>query len=387
MSILNEGYFPYIDATLNHSVSIEFRDCTEIWRLKSWNDADYYYCEIKLVDNIDSVPISDFIDKKTLSRIRSDDKTFLVLSNSHESFHTIVDPIYRYFVIKEKIPATKILLMSESADLYKEVAVVADRYKKPRMKVEWMLMFEKNIKLFRSELPIRYFKNTNYSNKKFINLNRRWRLHRVAFVALLASKDLLKFGNVSLGLSDDGRRWDKMIPWILRQYSEDAEICELIEKNKNNLLNMGDMYLDTENLVENQVDLNVSLNEFYEETFFTIVSETNYNTSDLKEVGRFLSEKTFKPISHYHPFIMLSVPFFLDALKELGYKTFHPWIDERYDREEDDSKRLMMCVNEVERLCNLTDREVTDFIAGTEEIVQHNFKHLMERNTYIYKKL
>jgi hypothetical protein len=385
MSILNEGYFPYIDATPTR-VSIEFRDCTEIWRLKSWNDADYYYCEIKLVDNIDSVPITDFIDKKTLSRIRSDDNTFLVLSNSHESFHTIVDPIYRYFVIKEKIPATKILLMSESADLYKEVAVVADRYKKPRMKVEWMLMFEKNIKSFRTELPIDYFKNIRY-NKKFINLNRRWRLHRVAFVALLASKDLLKFGNVSLGLSDDGRRWDKIIPWILRQYSEDAEICELIEKNKDNLIKMGDLYLDTENLVENQVDLNVNLNEFYEETFFSVVSETNFNTADPKEVGRFLSEKTFKPISHYHPFIILSVPNFLDALKELGYKTFHPWIDESYDTEHNDGKRLRMCVKEVERLCNLTDQEVYDFIAGTEEIVRHNFNNLMERNTYIYKKL
>lgn len=386
MPILNEGNFPYIDSTFHHPGRIEYRDCTEIWRLRNWDDALYFYCELKLVDDIDSIPITSFINKKILRSIREDPKTFLVLSNAHESFHNIVDPIYRYFSIKEKIPPQKIILMSESADLFKEVISVADRYKRPRMRVEWMLMFERNIKLFRSEIPYSYFKKTDYP-KKFINLNRRWRIHRVAFVALLAAKGLLKFGNVSLGLSDDGRRWDKMIPWILRQYSDDREISDLLEKNKELLLNLGDMYLDTENLVENRVDLDTSLDEFYDEVFFSVVSETNFHTNDLKEVGRFLSEKTFKPIAYYHPFILLSVPGCLQALRDLGYKTFHPWIDESYDRETNDAKRLRMCVEEVERLCRLSDSEVEKFIRETKPIVEHNFENLMSRETYVYKKL
>lgn len=387
MPIINEGNYPYIDSTCYRLSHIEFRDSTEIWRLRDWSDHDYFYCEIKLVDDIDTIPITSFIHEKILKSIRDDNRTFLVLSNAHESFHTIVDPIYRYFVLKGKIPPGKIILMSESADLCKEVITVADRYKKSRMNVYWMLMFEKNIKSFRSIIPYSYYKK-NYYPKKFINLNRRWRIHRVAFVALLIIKDLLKFGNVSLGLSDwQDRRWEKMIPWLIRQYSDDNEIPNLIENNKSLLLSTGDMYLDTNDLVENRVDLDSSLDEFYDETFFSIVSETNFNTSDLKEVGRFLSEKTFKPIAYYHPFILLSVPGSLQALRDIGYKTFHPWVDESYDKEPNDSKRLKMCVEEVQRLCSLSDQEVERFISETKPMVEHNFQMLMTRETYVYKKL
>lgn len=385
MSIINKSSFPYIDAGDKSNIIIDYRENTEFWNLKSWKDKEYFYCEFKLLDFINEINVNSFIDKKTLTKIKLDSNTFLVLCNAHESFHSVVDSIYRYFVIKERIPAGKIIVMSESADLHKEVSRIAAIYKRDLLQVEWMLMFERNIKLFREDLPLQYFKKFDYT-KKFLNLNRRWRTHRVAFVSLMIINDLDKLGYISLGKSDDNKSWHNMVPRLLKFFSSDEQLDSLIRSNLDRLVNTEHMYLDTSDLITNKVDLDSSMDEYYRDTYFTVVSETNYNTSDLREVGRFLSEKTFKPISYFHPFILISVPNSLQSLRELGYKTFHPYIDESYDLEKDDVGRMKMIVSEVKRLSNLSKNEIIDFIYDTRNIVEHNFNNLMSKNIFVHKK-
>ena len=69
----------------------------------------------------------------------------------------------------------------------------------------------------------------------------------------------------------------------------------------------------------------------------------------------FLSEKIYKPMAFKHPFIVFAQPGILKQLREYGYKTFHPFIDESYDDEKDDIKRFDMVVAEIERLNTFTD--------------------------------
>ena len=67
-------------------------------------------------------------------------------------------------------------------------------------------------------------------------------------------------------------------------------------------------------------------NFFYEDTFCSIVTET-YSGEKYPQ----LSEKTFKPLAFYHPFLLDSAAGGLKLLQDLGFKTFSDWWDEDYD--------------------------------------------------------
>jgi hypothetical protein len=82
----------------------------------------------------------------------------------------------------------------------------------------------------------------------------------------------------------------------------------------------------------------------------------------------------YKPIACHRPFIVFSTPWFLKEFKNLGYKTFHPYIDESYDDIQDDVERLNAIAKEVERLCNLTDADFTNLMENCKKITEHNFK-------------
>ena len=66
--------------------------------------------------------------------------------------------------------------------------------------------------------------------------------------------------------------------------------------------------------------------ENYKSTYFSIVTETLFY-----EFGNYLSEKTWKPIAHLHPFIFVGRPGMLKFLHSLGFKTFSEYWDESYD--------------------------------------------------------
>ncbi len=88
----------------------------------------------------------------------------------------------------------------------------------------------------------------------------------------------------------------------------------------------------------------------------------------------FPTEKMYKPIACNKPFIVFSTPWFLKEFRHLGYKTFHPYIDESYDNIRDDHKRLHAIVAEVDRLCKLPQDEFLRIIKKCEEIARYNFK-------------
>ena len=66
------------------------------------------------------------------------------------------------------------------------------------------------------------------------------------------------------------------------------------------------------------------------------------------------------------------MPGFLRAMRELGWLTFHPYIDESYDDEKDDDKRMEMIVAELTRLSKFTDDEWREFRQGVLNAIQLN---------------
>lgn len=386
MAILNRNNFSYI-----YPNSIDARTDTFVYQIRDWNDADYWYCEFLIGEGFKTFKIDSLVPGDILDKIKTDDKTFLVLCNCHEAFHSIVNPIYEYVIHYANIPPSKVIVLTESADLHTVVLDYARKNNVQPFNVEWITVFQggvQNEKNRQLEVPGYTEPKTLTVKpypKRYLNFNRRWRFHRPALVSLLIAKGILDKGHVSLGKSDCGTRWDTILWWIENRVSEDPELKTLLEANREKILTTPDLYLDSTDLMSNQAALTTDTDNLYADTLVSISSETNFFPEF--ETGRFLSEKTWKPVAYRHPFIVVSVPRTLELIRSLGYKTFHPIIDESYDTEEDPVRRLKLIANEIERISNLSDEEVTKFVLDIAEIVEHNYNHLMNNKTFTIKTL
>jgi hypothetical protein len=117
--------------------------------------------------------------------------------------------------------------------------------------------------------------------------------------------------------------------------------------------------------------LNLKVNQ---RAFWHIVSETNFYHPKLH-----LTEKIFKPIVSYRPFILASYAGNLKYLRSYGFKTFSDFIDESYDLETDNNKRMTMIVDEVEKLCKLTPQQQREMFEAMRPILEYNFNHFYGR--------
>lgn len=84
------------------------------------------------------------------------------------------------------------------------------------------------------------------------------------------------------------------------------------------------------------------------ESIFQIIFETRYHS----HCGIVLSEKLFKGFLYKTPFITFAQHGTIKTLNDLGFHTFGWLIDESYDEEINDKKRLKMILDEIERLLN-----------------------------------
>jgi len=231
--------------------------------------------------------------------------------------------------------------------------------------------------------------------KSFLCYNRVPRFHRVMMYAyasrhgwinnsyfsleLVDSLDYHKFS--SMDISDTEIYYPYMKSWIQDE----------IQKNNFPLrINLNDD--DNNRLILRDDDLlhfhNTCLS-IVTETFFFYPKEgkDSYLTVNIgnESSSGFLSEKTFKPIIAKHPFIMVGRPGFLSLLKNCGYKTFHPFIDETYDIIEDDYERMNHINNEIVRLNNFTEKEWLTWQEGVKNIVEYNHTHFYsEGRDYSY---
>ena len=143
--------------------------------------------------------------------------------------------------------------------------------------------------------------------------------------------------------------------------------------------------IDTHNLNDKQgFDTSFSSNWIhYQETFLSIVSETIFTESE----NIFFSEKICKPLINLHPFILMSTPFSLYKLKEFGFKTFDGFIDESYDQEENDLKRMQMIFDELDKFRNKSDKELKDWWKEILPILEHNQKTFINMGNKKTKKI
>jgi hypothetical protein len=305
--------------------------------------------------------VKDHIPKEILPIIKAG-KIKLLLSMETESFPAAINLIYQDVVIGLDIEEVNIILVVSSRDMLLEVTTIAKSYNRVPLKTFWYNYFEHHMRDYKVIVN-----HTKPKLKKFLNLNRRARidrLHRFLFVGLLETRNLVDKGYVSF---QPEISWEQV--W--------CQINDLIDKKyKNQVLNLKPLFVDTSDLSVNYNYPTEFTIPFYETSWFSVVSETYFFNNDY---NRFLSEKTFKPIIHKHPFLLITSPNSLELLKEIGYKTFSPFFDESYDKEYDSHKRMVMILDEVERLCNLSDTEWHVLSIELNKICEYNYNVFMNK--------
>jgi len=104
--------------------------------------------------------------------------------------------------------------------------------------------------------------------------------------------------------------------------------------------------------------------------FWHVVSETCFYEKTVH-----LTEKVFKPIVARQPFLILSTPGALKYLKSYGFKTFNNVIDESYDEEYDPNTRILKVVEQLKKICSLTEKEKKEMYEEILPTLDHNFNH------------
>ena len=115
--------------------------------------------------------------------------------------------------------------------------------------------------------------------------------------------------------------------------------------------------------------------KYYLDSYYQIVTGNNFTDFDDQLI---FSEKIWKPITNFQPFIYLDDVGALKKLQEYGFKTFEPFIDESYDKVYDTTKRFNMIENEINKLCNIPIEEIHDWYWSIEDILKHNYYHFYE---------
>jgi len=202
---------------------------------------------------------------------------------------------------------------------------------------------------------------------------KKWRLH---FYCELINRDLLSqfdytfnnvspYGNVTeysqkevkqdacdLGYSNNEKidKWIEKMPYTIKN----EKITEILPQKVYDKISSSGINV----IIETQFDL-----------FKGGLSEK----LNIKEISpSFPTEKTYKAVACNRPFIVISTPEFLKDFKQLGYKTFHPYINETYDTLENNSDRINAIVSEIERLSNLSKEEFSQVLKECKKITKHN---------------
>ena len=95
----------------------------------------------------------------------------------------------------------------------------------------------------------------------------------------------------------------------------------------------------------------------------------------------------WKCIVSFQPLIKISNKNNLKKLKEWGFKTFEPWIDESYDEVETYEERRKLIYSEIKRLNNMTIEELDKWYWEMEEILVYNYNHFFDFVNNEYFKL
>ena len=202
--------------------------------------------------------------------------------------------------------------------------------------------------------------------KLFLCWNRRFRGHRTMLALALDKAGLVDRSYYSMGQVDPEMTDVKFEHTIdLFSYPE----LEITQDDAGRFCNKLPLKIDeeTDNVKMCRDDNNVA-RDFYQNSLVSLVTETNYNLSQVT-----LTEKAFKPAKEKHPFILIGASGSLKSMKNLGYKTFSEFWDEGYDNTKNDRLRMKSIVEICKYIGSWDESKIREFRHKVKPILEHNF--------------
>lgn len=205
-------------------------------------------------------------------------------------------------------------------------------------------------------------------SRRYLCMNFTPRPHRVAFLSWLFGSGQDACGYISFAgfnmLKMDASESPLPANWLR---------SDIIDRGFEILKARGRMTLDLPTDGDTTVpEFDVGNPHFYRDSYFSVVTESDVSDGDLRRI----TEKVIKPIALFHPMLIVGNSGSLDILREFGFRTFAPFINEDYDRVADSQTRLEMVAAELKRLNDMSTEEMTAWYQGLSEVLVYNYLHL-----------
>ncbi|MEA1649021.1 hypothetical protein UAJ10_08305 [Nitrospirillum sp. BR 11164] len=263
-------------------------------------------------------------------------------------------------------------IMSDKAQVYGYTAVGA-----------WFFEFYTHIMHQKEMTEIGDFPLASLQRSRmYISLNRRVRRHRVLLASYLQARGLLERGHFSFGGKDAAEIDNAHIRQneinaaltLAMQLHNRTDIDQSLGHILNNEpyvldVNFQAAYSDRGIFNEKVLSTGNDIKNYFRDSHFAIITETDFGTSDYDFL---LTEKTYKAILLGVPFIVLSGPYSLAALRMSGYETYDSVIDERYDTIRSPQHRFAAAMNSIEETVAKIDLDANAYINAIIPIAQRN---------------
>ena len=231
------------------------------------------------------------------------------------------------------------------------------------------------------------FKKKDYKREKyFITLNNSVKKqHRIFLMHHLWKNNLIDKGFISFFYEQDKQFVSDFRNNMLTSFNQffrlsESEVDEFMNWLKNNPL-----YVDVnETELKEYHGYSAAPNEIFNDktdyaymnSYFNILTESSFiETESANELDFYVNERNAFPITAFQPFIAVNGHHHMKKLKELGFKTFHPHIDETYDTIQNSAVRFYLITKEISRLCSMTKQEIHDWYWEMEDILKYNHSH------------
>lgn len=198
-------------------------------------------------------------------------------------------------------------------------------------------------------------KNYQTVSKKFVCKNNIPHGHRLFIIDWLNTQNALKDVYWSLAGVKHVETLRNYHSTLIQYYYEDEHQTSLAVDRLLKLLENGPVRLDWPTY---EVDVGNISEDVYPQSYldssFSLVTETCFDERNTRLT--FVTEKTFKPISTLHPFLIVGSYKTLDYLKGLGYHTFPELFDESYDNMPKYKDRMNIILKNLTKVLNTPTR-------------------------------
>jgi hypothetical protein len=291
----------------------------------------------------------NYLSEKVIKDLQSDKCLLHINWSSHEAYRFDkyhMNRLYE-FLIKNGISPKNILISSNNFQFKRDF----DNWNDNKDKINILELEQVGVECYTHYLGFKVIDENNAFDNKlrhshFLSLARAPHQHRVDLVDFYEKED----------------------------YGDGKILWSALWKNKT----ISDKFHWPANNIQEDWCMDMDLNTYnqnpYLHSYIEIVTETIYGTGAIQ-----ISDKPFKPILNLQPFIYVTSTGGLKVLKDMGYKTFEPFIDESYDDIEDDVVRMKKIQSEIKRICNMNKNKLHDSYYKMKDILIYN------RNNFLSK--